>query len=210
MARSAPSAVHAAHFSSLPAVTMTVAPNALPSWMAEVPMPDEPPWTSSVSPALRSAAVEDVGPDREERLGDRSRFGQREAGWHREGGAIVDGAILGIAAAGYQRRHVIADGKRGDGLTAGDDFAGDLQAENIGDAGRRRIAAAALRDVRPIDAGRCHLDQDLVGSWHRRRALHHLQHLGTAWLAGDDGGHRFWNRHFRRPGARRPLAGRLT
>jgi hypothetical protein len=43
----------AAHLSSLPAVTMTVAPAALASWMAVTPMPLVPPWISSVSPACR-------------------------------------------------------------------------------------------------------------------------------------------------------------
>ncbi len=32
---------------------ITLAPNALASWIAAVPMPDEPPCTSSVSPAFR-------------------------------------------------------------------------------------------------------------------------------------------------------------
>src|SRR6516164_10660264 len=31
---------------------ITRAPNDLASWIAVVPMPDEPPWTSSVSPAF--------------------------------------------------------------------------------------------------------------------------------------------------------------
>ena len=53
MARSAPSSVQAWHFSSEPAVTTTTAPKALPSMMAVVPMPLDPPWTSSVSPSFR-------------------------------------------------------------------------------------------------------------------------------------------------------------
>jgi hypothetical protein len=48
IARSAPSFRQASHFSLLPAVVMTLAPKAEPSWIAVVPMPDEPPWTSSV------------------------------------------------------------------------------------------------------------------------------------------------------------------
>jgi hypothetical protein len=31
---------------------MTFAPNAFASWIAAVPMPEEPPWMSSVSPRL--------------------------------------------------------------------------------------------------------------------------------------------------------------
>jgi hypothetical protein len=39
-----------ATFSALPAVVMTVAPNALASWIAASPMPLVPPWTMNVSP----------------------------------------------------------------------------------------------------------------------------------------------------------------
>ena len=52
MARSAPSSSQARHFSALPAVVKTREPKALASWMAVVPMPLEPPWTSSVSPGF--------------------------------------------------------------------------------------------------------------------------------------------------------------
>jgi len=33
-------------------VAITRAPNALASWIAAVPMPEEPPWISKVSPAF--------------------------------------------------------------------------------------------------------------------------------------------------------------
>ena len=42
----------ASHLAGLPAVASTVAPKALPSWIAVVPMPEVPPCTSSVSPAF--------------------------------------------------------------------------------------------------------------------------------------------------------------
>src|SRR6185436_253111 len=35
-----------------PTVTITLEPNALASWIAMVPMPDEPPWISRVSPGF--------------------------------------------------------------------------------------------------------------------------------------------------------------
>ena len=35
-----------------PTVTITFEPNALASWIAMVPMPDEPPWISKVSPGF--------------------------------------------------------------------------------------------------------------------------------------------------------------
>jgi hypothetical protein len=34
-------------------VVITRTPSALASWIAAVPMPDEPPWTSKVSPAFK-------------------------------------------------------------------------------------------------------------------------------------------------------------
>ena len=43
----------ASHVSAEPAVVITRAPNALASWIAVVPMPDEPPWMSR-APAPRS------------------------------------------------------------------------------------------------------------------------------------------------------------
>ena len=51
MATSAPRARQKSSFSGDPAVQMTRAPNALPSWIAVVPMPLAPPCTSRVSPA---------------------------------------------------------------------------------------------------------------------------------------------------------------
>ena len=35
-----------------PTVTITLEPNAFASWIAMVPMPEEPPWISSVSPGF--------------------------------------------------------------------------------------------------------------------------------------------------------------
>ena len=52
---SAPSSRHASSFAADPAVTMTRAPTCRASWIAMVPMPDDPPCTSSVSPGWRFA-----------------------------------------------------------------------------------------------------------------------------------------------------------
>ena len=43
--------LQAAHFSAEPAVAKTRAPKAWASWIAVVPMPEEPPWTRKRSPA---------------------------------------------------------------------------------------------------------------------------------------------------------------
>src|SRR5260370_15659602 len=54
---SAPSLRHASSFSADPAVTATVAPKCLPSWIAIVPIPLDPPCTRNVSPAASRAAM---------------------------------------------------------------------------------------------------------------------------------------------------------
>ncbi len=74
MATSAPSLRQASHFSAEPAVTMTRAPNALASWIAAVPMPDDAAVHQQGLAGLEAAALEHVVPDREERLRDRGRL----------------------------------------------------------------------------------------------------------------------------------------
>ena len=55
-------------------------------------------------PRLQPAALEDVGPDREERLRDRRRLDQRTSVGHRQALHGGHGAVLGIAAAGERAR----------------------------------------------------------------------------------------------------------
>ncbi len=50
MAASAPSFRQASHFACDPAVAYTREPSARANWMAVVPMPLVPPWTSTDSP----------------------------------------------------------------------------------------------------------------------------------------------------------------
>ena len=61
-------------------------------------------------------------------------------------------AIIGVAAAGDQRRHPRADAVNPGVGPQRRHFAGDLEAEHVGHAGRRRIVALALMDVGAIDA----------------------------------------------------------
>ena len=56
-------------------------------------------------------------------------------------------AIIGIAAAGDQRAHPCAEAVNPSVRSKRDDFAGDLEAEHIGHAGRRGIVALALVDI---------------------------------------------------------------
>ena len=54
---SAPSSRQASSLAALPAVTATWAPISRASWMAMVPMPLDPPCTSSVWPGCRLAVM---------------------------------------------------------------------------------------------------------------------------------------------------------
>jgi hypothetical protein len=80
--------------SSLPAVANTRWPSAVANWIAVVPMPELPPCTSSVSPALRLGAVEHIAPDGEVVLGQRRRLEHADALGDRQ-------ALLASGAAQY-------------------------------------------------------------------------------------------------------------
>jgi len=54
------SARHAAHFSAVRAVTTARAPKLFAIWIAVVPIPELPPWTSKVSPARRAPLCQTV------------------------------------------------------------------------------------------------------------------------------------------------------
>jgi hypothetical protein len=106
---------------------------------------------------------------------------------HRLG--ILGDAILRVAAAGHQRHHLVAELVPGAAGPGRDDFAGDFKAGQIAGAGRRRIGAGSLRDVRTVDARRCDLDQDFARPGHWHRARFGQKHLRTAGLADADHGH---------------------
>ena len=101
----------------------------------------------------REAALEQVGPDGEQRFRQRRRLGQVEPVRDRQAGARGRDAIFGIAAAGDQRADRFANELLG-ALACFDDLAGDFEAEDVRRARRRRVEAAALEDVGPVDAGR--------------------------------------------------------
>ena len=97
------------HFSAEPAVAITLAPNALASWIAVVPMPLVPPCTRNHSPAVEPPALEHVVPHREEGLG----HGRRRAPCRARPGSAAPPAprrcVCGVAAAVDQRAHLVAD-----------------------------------------------------------------------------------------------------
>jgi hypothetical protein len=115
---------------------------------------------------LERAMFEHIGEDREHGLGQGGGVGEVETLRDGQGVAGVDHGVLGVAAAAQQGADLVA------GLPAsrsGHDLAGDLQAQGGRRAGRRRVEAQALQQVRTVHPGRPHADQDLAGPRPRAR-----------------------------------------
>ena len=119
----------------------------------------------------QAADAEQVGPDGEIGLGQACRAHGVEAG--RPGQALRQRgcAIFRIAAAIDQGADAVAHGETGGVGADGGDLAGNLQSENRACVLGRRIKAAALHDVRPVDAGGHDADDRLAFARHRQRAL---------------------------------------
>ncbi len=125
---------------------------------------------------------EHIGEHREHGLGQGGGVGEVEAFGDGQGVAGVDHGVLGVAAAAQQGADLVA------GLPAsrsGHDLAGDLQAQGDRRAGRRRVEPQALQQVRTVDAGGTHADQDLararLGAGHGFRT----QRIGRPFAAFD-------------------------
>ena len=140
---------------------------------------------------LQRAALEDVGPDGEEGFRDRRGFDRRKAGGNRQGVAFVGEAIFGVAAAGNERRDPRAERVTRRARPERGHLAGDLQAENVRCAGRRRIDALALEDVGPVDARRLDLDEDFARARDRARPGLKLENLRPAGSGREDRAHGF-------------------
>ena len=81
---------------------------------------------------------------------------------HRHGGALVDDRELGLAAAGDDRHHAVADLEALHARTALDHLAGQLEAGDVlRRAGRRRIAALELLDVGAVEPGAAHAHEQV-------------------------------------------------
>ncbi len=98
-------------------------------------------------------------------------------------------AIIGVTAAGNQRRDARAKAMNPGVRSERHDFPGDFQAEHVGHAGRRRVVALALMDVRSIDARGFHANQNLAFSRNRAGAHLNFQRLRTARAGRDHGAH---------------------
>ena len=172
-----------------PAVAITLAPKALASWIAVVPIPDVPPWTSSVSPAMSPPRWKTLCQTVKKVSGSAAASTIERPVGNGQRVALMDGDIFGIAAAGHQRHHRIANLEPRRAAAERHDMAGDFQARKVGGALGRRIAALALQHVGPIDAGRCDRDQDLALERMGHRPLDRFEHIRSAGLVDRDGGH---------------------
>lgn len=94
--------------------------------------------------------------------------------WRREALHERRSRILGVSSPGKQGAHSVTL-FQAEGIVAGkiavDDDARDFQTWNIRSAGRRLIIPLALKNIRPIDSGRLHLDQHFFRAWFRHRTL---------------------------------------
>ena len=80
----------------VPAVANTRAPRAVASWIAVVPIPLVPPWTSTSVAGLAATPIEQIGPDREKGFGIASGL-DRRAPWGPASQRRRGDRILGIA-----------------------------------------------------------------------------------------------------------------
>ena len=133
--------------------------------------------------ALQASSDEHVVPHGECCFGNRGRRHDVEPARNRQALHGRRRAEFGVAAAGNQGAHLVVDMEAGGARAARPDFDDrprHFKTGNIGRARGRRIAAAALQGVRPVDAGRCHLDQHFAVLWHWAGAIHRHEHLRPA------------------------------
>ena len=141
-----------------------------------------------------ASPVEDVGPDREERLRHRRGFGRVEAGGHGEAERRRRGAVLGVSAPGDERAHSGSDCRRVDAVTERGHGACDLQPGDVRRAGGRRVQSLALHHVGAVHARRLDCDEHLAGTGPGHLALGGNEHVGAAGFQDLDGGHAGRNR----------------
>ena len=125
-------------------------------------------------------------------FGHRGRFHRRQSFRDRQARADRRDAKLRVAAPRDQGAKLLSNQFLG-AIAGLDDFAGELEAENVGRPRRRRIEPAALQNVRAIDPRRLDLDQDLAWAGSRDRTLDQRQLLRAVGLRGNHGQHRGGN-----------------
>ena len=122
---------------------------------------------------LQFAGLEDIRPYGEKIFRNGCRFGVTQV-FQRQRDAVVNQAIFRISPARNQRTYFIAD------LTAfavfpdSHNFTGDFQSRNRGRIRRRRVTALTLEDVRPVNTGSGHFNQQVFSLYLRQRHLNRL------------------------------------
>ena len=186
---SAPSARQASSLSAVPAVTATRAPSSRASWIAIVPMPLEPPWTSSTSPGRRPAAMKTLAHTVQVTSGSAAASTSPMPRRAPAELADRDGDLLGVPTAGHQRAHLVADGPGLDARTDRRDPAGALHPRVRRGAGRRVVVTLALQGVGPVHPGRDDVHDDLAGTGLGVGDLCQDEDLGAAGFGDRDGAH---------------------
>jgi hypothetical protein len=138
---------------------------------------------------LQRAAFEHIVPDREECLRNRAGFHHAERRDDRQRVALVHRHVFGVAAAGDERRDLVAGLPALHAVAERHDLAGDLEAWNIGRARGRGILSLALHHIGAVHACGRDPDQHLARLRRRHVALLWHQHVRLAGLADRDCGH---------------------
>ena len=139
---------------------------------------------------LKGSGLKDVGPDREEGLGDARGFFDGEPGGDREAVRSRREAVVGVASAGDQGAYAVASLPAGRGIRGHDD-AGNFETEDRGCSGRRRIFALALKEVGAVDAGSLDADQDFTWAGHGSGSLCDAEDFRASGAWAIDEMHRF-------------------
>src|SRR5581483_2379325 len=99
----------------------------------------------------------------QKRFGEPARLGEGDGLRDPHRHPLVHNGELGLGPAADHGHHPVALGKGGDGVTDAHHLAGQLQAGDVGRAaGRRRIEPLHLDQVRVVEAGGTHANQQLA------------------------------------------------
>ena len=183
---SAPSSAQRASFSVLPAVTATVAPTALASWIAIVPMPLEPPCTSSVSPGRRWAIMKTFDQTVQVTSGSaaavtRSTPSGTGSSW--PAGTATFSAYPPPASSA----HTSSPTDQPDTPAPSAAIRPEHSRPGYGGrAGRRIVEPLALEQIGAVDGARRHLDQHLALAGHRIGDLGPDERLGATGFRNRD------------------------
>ena len=128
------------------------------------------------------AAIEEVGPDREERLGNRRRLSRPEPVVAAAAPAVPVRRSTRVTPARDERAHVVALAPSRDVRANGRDRAGDFEAGEVRHARGRWILTEPLQDVRTIDARSFDAYQHLAVSGGRYRPIDQSQDVRAAGL----------------------------